>query len=119
MVILIVGESKIGKMLSEKLNKAGHRVIRAADAKETGEVLEREEKLDLFIAAPDFFAEREDLQADLKAGIQDGPDWRGAEKLYASCVVEPLQALQEAVLVMERGGLKRICFLNPVRGSPG
>lgn len=142
MVILMVGESKIGAKLREKFEKENHRVLMAADAEEVGKLLQREEQIDLFVAAPSFIdglseEEAEGLSAGMKSGvsaeadtdtgavlgvkddadISAGPDWEKAERLYDTCVIEPLSALQKAYSCLERGSLKRICYLNPVCGS--
>lgn len=128
MVILMVGESKIGAKLREKFEKENHRVLMAADAEEVGKLLQREEQIDLFVAALSFIdglseEEAEGLSAGMKSGvsaeadtdtgavlgvkddadISAGPDWEKAERLYDTCVIEPLSALQKAYSCLERG----------------
>lgn len=110
MVVLIVGENRISKILGEKLAGAGHRVLWAADAERLEEILAGEEQIDLFAAAPPFCP-------DGGAGITSGSDWDRTEKLYRAWVIGFLQALQKAVPYLERGALKRICYLNPACGS--
>lgn len=111
MVILITGKNDMSEALQKKFAEHGHRVMTAGHAEEIAVLLDGEEKLDMLVTGICHSPEEKD------GDIASGPDWRRAERLYQKNAVESLAALQRAFPYLERGGLKRICYLSLLGGS--
>lgn len=111
MVILMIGKGEIEKALQEKFMLEGNRVIRAGRAEEITEILAPDEGLDMLVLG-------QNLSVGKESGtIMSEPDWERAEQLYEENVTELLCAAQKAFSYLERGALKRICYLNAACGS--
>lgn len=111
MVILITGKNDMSETLQKKFAEHGHRVMTAEHAEEIAVLLDGEEKLDMLVTGICHSPGEKD------GDIASGPDWRRAEWLYQKNAVESLAALQRAFPYLERGGLKRICYLSLLGGS--
>ena len=111
MVILITGKSEMGRALEEKFKKEGHKVLVAEHTAAITELLDSEKKLDMLLTGLSDPKDKKD------GDIISGPDWERAEALYEANVAGSLTAVQKAFPYLERGTLKRICYLNLAEGS--